>query len=71
MNLDGNKCVLEQIEDPFDEMKCPSGYTEVEGGRCLNLSKGVSKQHGYFCDIEDSVLEDKECIVYERKKAKQ
>lgn len=69
--LDGNKCIKEEKELPEHERTCKSGYTLVDHDRCINKNKTASKEFGYICDMPDSRLKDKECILFERVEAKQ
>ena len=69
-NLVGNKCLKDEVEDAFYERTCKSGYTLVNNDRCINKNKEVSKEAGYICDMLDSRLKGKTCILYERKEAK-
>ena len=68
--LDGNKCYKDEVEDAFYERTCKSGYTLVNNDRCINKNKTANKESGYICDMPDSRLKGKECIILERVEAK-
>ncbi|MBR1416767.1 MAG: hypothetical protein IJ572_03000 [Bacilli bacterium] len=69
--LNGTKCVIKHTEKPQKERTCPSGYTPVDdGSRCLNFNKTASKENGYYCEQENSRLDNKTCIMYEMIEAK-
>ena len=63
--LSGSKCIIEREEDATQKSICPSGYTKIDNGRCINLSKKKSKEQGYVCNQPDSRLQGKECIIYD------
>ena len=63
--LNNNKCEKQEIEETHHERLCPSGYTMIEQGRCINKNKTVSKEDGYVCNQENSRLKGNECIIYE------
>ena len=69
-NLEGTKCVKNEIEPAEHERICKSGYTLVNYDRCINKNKTVSKEAGYICDMPDSRLKGNTCILYERVEAK-
>ena len=64
-NLDGNKCLKDEVEDAEHERACKKGYTLVDHDRCINKSITASKKAGYICDMPDSRLKGKECIIYD------
>lgn len=69
--LNGTKCVIRHTEKPQKERTCPSGYTPVDdGSRCLNFNKTASKENGYYCEQDNSRLDNKTCIIYEMVEAK-
>ncbi len=68
--LEGNKCIKEEIETPYHERTCKSGYTLVNNDRCINKNKTAEKETGYICDMPDSRLKGNECIILERIEAK-
>lgn len=64
--LDGKKCIKEEIEDAFYERVCPSGYSLVDNGRCINKNKEIPKENGLVCNGDETTkLIGKECITYE------
>ncbi len=58
-------CIKEDKEAPDPEYKCPSGYTEIEDGRCINLNNKMDKQISYYCKKDTERLEEKTCIDYD------
>ena len=70
MRLEGSKCIKEEIEPAEKERICPGGATLVNHDRCINKSKTAKKESGYICDMPDSRLKGKECIILERVEAK-
>ncbi len=69
-NLDGNKCLKYEIEDAEHERACPSGYTLVNHDRCINKDATANKEAGFICDMPNSRLKDKACIIYDVIEAK-
>lgn len=63
--LQGNKCVLERVEDPRHVNTCPSGFTKTNNDRCVNYSNSTTKQDGYVCTGENTRINGKDCVVYE------
>lgn len=64
MKLEGNKCILEEVEDAMHELTCKNGYTLVNNDRCINLNNTTNKVNGLICD-EQSKLKNNKCIVYD------
>ena len=64
MKLEGNKCILEEVEDAMHELTCKNGYTLVNNDRCVNLNNTTNKVNGLICD-ENSKLKNNKCIVYD------
>lgn len=62
--LNGTKCEQEVTEDPYHKRICPSGYTSVNDGRCINTS--VTKEHinGNVCSGIDTRLFDDMCVTF-------
>ena len=63
--LQGDKCILERIEDPRHKRVCPVGYTKTEDDRCINYEKTANKEDGFICNQENSRLNGNTCIIYE------
>ena len=63
--LEGNKCKREIVEDPHNEKICPSGYTLLDSGHCINKKKTVNKTNGKYCENPNSKVENNECIIYD------
>ena len=63
--LDGNKCKRETIHDTHLEKICPSGYTLLDSGQCINKKKTTNKIDGSYCEHPDAKREGNECIIYE------
>ena len=68
--LVGDRCEKEVSEDARHKMTCPSGYTMLETGRCVNESDTVSYVYGYRCLKNDARVENDTCIIYDIKDAK-
>ena len=68
--LDGNKCILEEIEPANHKRICPSGYTLVDNDRCINYDNTQNKISGYSCEDNNSKLVNDTCIIYEIIEAK-
>ena len=64
--LDGNKCIINEIENAQKERYCPNGYTLVDNDRCINYSKTANKEKGLVCDGENTKLKGNICITYEK-----
>ena len=69
-SLEGTKCVKTEVEPAEHERTCKRGYTLVNHDRCINKNKTASKETGYICDMPDSRIKGKTCIIYERVEAK-
>lgn len=67
--LNDKKCTRTEINKPYKERFCPSGYTLVNNDRCIDFKNIKEKQNGYICDYKDSRLENDTCILYEIKEA--
>ena len=63
--LDGRKCFTDAIEEAHNKLECPSGYTKVDGDRCINLDKTTEFVDGYVCDTKDARIDGNKCILYE------
>lgn len=63
--LKGEKCIKEEKYDAMNKSVCKSGYTMVDGGRCINMIKKVDKVNGLVCNSEHSKLKGNKCIIYE------
>jgi len=68
---DGANCIHIEYQKAHKEKQCPSGYTLTNINQCLNFNKPVNKISGNVCDMENSRQRGNECIIYERKEAKQ
>ena len=68
--LEGNKCIKEELYNPYNEIKCSSEYNLVDNGRCIDTNKTKKKIDGYICTEENSKVEGSECIIYDIKEAK-
>ncbi len=68
--LDGNKCYKDEIEPAEHERTCKSGYTLVNHDRCINKDATANKEAGFICDMPNSRLKDKACIIYDVIEAK-
>ncbi len=68
--LEGDMCIKEEIEDANREKACPDGYTEINKDRCLDMSTEEEKEKGYYCEKENSRLEENKCILFEEVPAK-
>ena len=68
--LKDSKCVREDTIDAFYKKVCPSKYTLLDEGRCINYEKTVSKEDGFVCAVENSRLKGNICIIYEIIEAK-
>ena len=64
-SLSGSKCLKDEVEEAFNEMVCPSGYTQVFNDRCINKNKTANSEKGFVCEYENSRLKGNECIIYE------
>ena len=67
--LNGTKCEKDEIEDAQRERVCADGYTMVEADHCINMNDKKDKEKGYYCDMDNSELENNKCIIYEFKDA--
>ena len=65
-----NKCIMEHIERPFNEITCEDGYTLINKNTCINMNKTTNKEKGYICDYPDSGLFGDTCILYDSIDAK-
>ena len=65
-----NKCIRHEIEDPFHDITCESGFTKTKDIRCLNLNNTNEMIDGYKCHSPNSRLEGDTCINYEVVSAK-
>lgn len=63
--LTDNKCIKEEIEQAFHKRVCPDGYTLIGENNCYDLSKSVPKENGYYCEKDNSRMENNECIILE------
>ncbi len=68
--LEGNKCKREIVHDSHNEKICPSGYTLLDSGQCINKKKTANKIDGSYCENPDSRREGNECVIYKRVEAK-
>ena len=68
--LEGNKCIIEEIEDPEKERVCETGYSFTESGRCINQKDVKDITEGYICEKHNSRLEGTTCIIFEEVEAK-
>ena len=68
--LEGNKCIVEEIEDPQPERVCPSGSKKNEFERCIS-TKTIDKINGYYCEDPALRLEGSSCVRYDNIRAKQ
>lgn len=64
-NRADNKCIRHEIEDPFHDITCESGFTKTKDIRCLNLNNTKEMIDGYKCHSPNSRLEGDTCINYE------
>ncbi|MBQ2588926.1 MAG: hypothetical protein II576_06700 [Prevotella sp.] len=71
MTLTGSMCVKEEKEEAMHERTCPSGYTLVNYGTCINTKKTMPKIDGYVCEAKNSKIKESTCIIYEMVEAKQ
>ncbi|MBQ6477035.1 MAG: hypothetical protein IJI43_01180 [Bacilli bacterium] len=69
--LSGNRCIKKVIEDAFKKHTCPSGYSKLDNGRCINYNKTTDFVDGYVCDKENTRIRGNKCIVLEIIEAKQ
>ena len=63
--LNGNKCEINEYATPYHERYCLDGFTLINDEKCLNLNKTTNKQNGYYCQEENSKLDNNTCIIYE------
>ena len=68
--LKDNVCVRIEIVNPEKELLCPSGYTKVDFGRCINLKDIKDYEDGLVCDKDNTRLKGNVCIVYDIVEAK-
>lgn len=68
--LQGDKCILERVEDPHHNRICPKDYTKTEDDKCINYEKPANKEDGFVCNWENSRLKGNICIIYEIIEAK-
>ena len=68
--LKGTKCEKIEIEDAWYKTECKSGYSEVDNDRCINENDTVNKVDGYVCNMENSKVVGKYCVIYEKIEAK-
>ena len=66
--LEDNKCVKREIDDPYYEKACPEGYKMVDDQKCIN-DNTKDKIDGYYCE-DNYRLERDECVRYEEIPAK-
>ena len=65
MQLEGTKCIKNEIEPAKHERVCPDGYTLTNYDRCINLKNEINKIDGYICNYDNSKLENNVCIIYD------
>ena len=63
--LKGNKCVKEIEENARPKRTCISGYTLIDGDRCIDYTDTKEFIDGYYCDSHNSKLKDNQCIIIE------
>ena len=69
--LNGSKCTRKVSEPASFKKICPSGYTLLDSGQCINKSKTTDYIAGYVCQTEKSRLDGRVCIIYKTIPAKQ
>lgn len=67
--LERDKCKREIVHDTHLEKICPSGYTLLDSGQCINKKKTADKIDGSVCENPDSRREGNECIILDIKDA--
>ncbi len=70
-SLNGNKCIIKEIEDAPKERYCEEGYTLVDNDKCINYNKTISKENGLVCEGDNTKLKGNTCIIYELTNAKE
>ena len=63
--LEGNKCTKQYEEPARNKRICPSGYSMLDNGRCINYSNTKEKLDGNVCNKENSRLEGNVCVLLE------
>ena len=64
-DLIGTDCQRIDIEKPRLETYCPTGYSMIDDGRCINYNDTKEKIYGYFCEDNTNRLDKDICIIYE------
>ena len=67
--LEGDKCKRETVHDTHIEKICPSGYTLLDSGQCINKKKTADKIDGSYCEHPNAKREGNECIIFDIKEA--
>lgn len=63
--LEGRECTREVEEDARHKQTCPTKYTLVDPGRCINYNKTSEYIDGYYCDKENTRVEGNQCVYLE------
>lgn len=63
--LNGSRCEREVTEPASLKKICPSGYTLLDSGHCINKEKTTDFIKGNVCNEPDSKLEGNVCIINE------
>ena len=63
--LNGSRCEREVTEPASLKKICPSGYTLLDSGHCINKNKTTDFIKGNVCNEPDSRLEGNICIINE------
>ncbi len=69
--LEGNKCKREIVGETHNEKLCPSGFTLLDSGQCINKKKSTNKTDGKYCANPNSKVKNNECVIYDIVEAKQ